>query len=155
MSKVSGKLSSKSFSMNTLVIARLLNIYWKSVALASFLLMCITLHFSWLKLRPFSDDQSLGCCKSFCSAVQSASSFTTLQIFMSSAKRRMGEDILSGRSLTNRRKRSGPRIAPWDTPDVEGLHSDLILTLVQNCLPSRYSLNQESRGSLIPADMIL
>ena len=42
----------------------------------------------------------------------------------SSAKRRTDDLILSGRSLINIKKRTGPKTDPWGTPDKTGTGSE-------------------------------
>ena len=41
-----------------------------------------------------------------------------------SAKRRTDDLILSGRSLINIKKRTGPKTDPWGTPDKTGTRSE-------------------------------
>ena len=64
--------------------------------------------------------------KSSCSLLLSVLLAIGLKIFVSSAKVAIvDEDTASGRSLTYRRKRIGPRIDPRGTPDVTGKEEDV------------------------------
>ena len=62
--------------------------------------------------------------RSSCKIRQSEGEYMFLYRTQSSANKRTDDLMLSGRSLMNTKKRTGPRTEPWGTPDKTGTGSD-------------------------------
>ena len=106
------------------------------------------LHFSSLNTRPHEFDQDSRLFKSSWSNIASVIESTLRKILVSSAKHATDELVTaSGKSLTYRRKSTGPRILPWGTPEHTGFLEEVAPRMVTRCWrPCRYEANHWRRG---------